>query len=407
MDFGKFRLGGELSDIEVVIGDKHFQLHRFPLYTRSNFFLKEFAKLGSQKIINLDKFPGGCQAFTAIADFCYNISVDITVENVISIRCGAKYLEMNGSGNLYEKTGVYIEEIMNNGRRGKNLQRVVSLLATIPEYQMEEITNHTLEQGISALTHYWNKSQYGMAIIEEVIKPEIQTILHGMEFEFFLKLIRACNEKTRNTDVINALVSEYIIYSINNNSITSNDSCSTDEDCSKDEPNGVQNGQSELTNGHLPRQESTTPETNVTVVLSETTLNVIERLLDVIQPNLSTLSHNMAGKWLKPLLEAYSKTDGNDEILGRIIAFMANELDENCLALMTEKALTSFSDKVDQEGLSERTKLLVTDHLAKQAEINQLTAKAFIAIMKKLSLHKTQSQDNLLNIIVALSTKGR
>ena len=124
-------MGGELSDIKVIVDGEEFQLHRFPLYTRSDFFLKEFAKLGIQQVVTLDDFPGGAPIFTIIADFCYNISVNITIDNVVGLRCGAKYLEMYGSGNLYERTGLMIEQIASDTRHGRSLEKLLTLITSI------------------------------------------------------------------------------------------------------------------------------------------------------------------------------------------------------------------------------------------------------------------------------------
>ena len=38
MDFSKFRASGDLSDLVVVVEGQEFQLHRFPLYAKSDYF---------------------------------------------------------------------------------------------------------------------------------------------------------------------------------------------------------------------------------------------------------------------------------------------------------------------------------------------------------------------------------
>lgn len=81
MDYSKFRQSGELSDITVVVNGKDFNLHRFPLFVRSDYFAS-LAKGGdgtggSSKLV-IDDFPGGEQTFDLVANFCYNMKIDIS-----------------------------------------------------------------------------------------------------------------------------------------------------------------------------------------------------------------------------------------------------------------------------------------------------------------------------------------
>lgn len=395
MDFGKFRLGGELSDIEVVVEDKHLQLHRFPLYTRSNFFLKEFAKLGTQQAITLNRFPGGVEIFTVIADYCYNISVPINVDNVIGLRCGAKYLEMHGSGNLYEKTGIIIEGIVGNARRGKDLDQVVRLIARISAYQMEEATIHAFDQCISALVHHWNKCQYGMTAVEEIKRPEILDIIVKMDFEFFIKMLNKCKEKTKNLEVINVLVSEYILHILNSNEPEGG------------RKNGDMNGTNGMDGGDSDGESleiETLSNSNHKNIFCEQSLKKIQTLLKDIQPNLST---SATSKWLKPLLEAYSEVHGSDEVLGSIAALMANQMDEESISKMSEQTIVSFAEKVNCDELNENTRVLIASHLASQVDNGRLTVPGFMTILKALDLNQAPCQDNVLRIISALNTKGK
>lgn len=401
MDFGKFRVGGELSDIEVVVSGNHFHLHRFPLYTRSGFFLKEFAKLGVQKVITLVNFTGGADAFTLIADFCYNISVDINVTNVIALRCGAKYLGMDGSGNLYEKTGMLIEEIMTNARRGKDLERFLTLLSTLAQYESNDTVNHALEQCVNTLVHRWNKSQYGMAALDDIHQPNIQAIIFEINFDFFIKFLISCKEKTTNHEVLNTLVSAYVQHmldmdNISNISIDDGDATSTTTTTTT----------TASTSSTGSDDEHEAPTCRHPSPYNELSLRRIQSLLDILKPDLS-----LAGPvaWLKPLLEKYSKLEDSDsaEIIGSITAVMVNQMDTDCIQMMNEKTLLTFSDKVNTETLCEETRKLIIHHMEKLAGADALSTKGFMRILKDLKLYNTSSPDGILTTAAMLNSKGK
>lgn len=416
MDFRKFRVGGELSDIIVIIEENQFQLHRFPLYTKSGLFLKEFAKLGSRHAINLENFPGGIEVFTIIADFCYNITIEITVENVVGIRCGAKYLEMWGSGNLYEKTGIFIEEVLKNGKRGKELDKMLVLLSSTSKYNTNEASKHTQEQCLSSLIQHWNKSQYGTSTIEQVMSDSIQAVFFAMDFDFFIGIMQKCQEQAKNPEVVNILISSYIKFLIENTQNTGDNTAvgngysnlersdssegSDDSQDSDDSQNRkvskdveTENGL-ELTtcNGHNP--------------LDEQNLEKIQTLLSILKPNSMLVKHTIV-EWLKPLLQAYSKSDNSSEILGSIAAIMANQMDAECISLLGEQILISFVEKVEADSLSLEVKELFLEHLMKMAADGALTLETFLKTMENLKLQTISCHDNLLHITSVLNSRGK
>lgn len=452
-------MGGELSDIKVIVDGEEYQLHRFPLYTRSDYFLKEFAKLGAQQVVTLDDFPGGHTIFPIIADFCYNITAKITVDNVVGLRCGAKYLEMYGSGNLYERTGLIIEQIANETRHGRNLEKLLTLISTIAAYDKYDTTQQTLELCVSALVHHWNKYQYGTTSLYEVTTPEVQSLFFSMDFEFFLKLIRACKERLESNEVLCTLVSEYVLHIINSDSagkppVVSDDANTTtagddedkaDDEAATDDEDGEkpaateddkENGDdtadaADQTNSDdATASDDTTEETasdatekeqveaqqssgvdetekdieTAKITFSEESLEKIQSLLESIRP--VRMSRKVAAKWLCPLLEAYSDVDGSDKLLGRIAALMANQMDEECVATMSEETLLAFADQVVVEELSENTQSLLLEHLVNLADAERLTVGGFMELIKRMPLNNTACHDSLLNIISQLNSKG-
>lgn len=124
MDFSKFLNTGELSDVIVTVNGKDFNLHKFPLYIKSDFF-RALARqstdiqrhpggggggVDSESFVNgdtpgatrivLSDFPGGPDTFQLVAAYCYNVRVNATRVNVCQLRCAAEFLQMTGAGNL-------------------------------------------------------------------------------------------------------------------------------------------------------------------------------------------------------------------------------------------------------------------------------------------------------------------
>ncbi|GFO34178.1 root phototropism protein 2 [Plakobranchus ocellatus] len=132
MDFAKFRGSGDLSDITVIVRGREHKLHKFPFFARSDYFC-ELARSKSERelehiTVKLEDFPGGNETFEQVADFCYNMPLDITKENVIALRCAAEYLKMFGPGNLTDKADKYLSNTIASARMVKATTAIVSLL---------------------------------------------------------------------------------------------------------------------------------------------------------------------------------------------------------------------------------------------------------------------------------------
>ncbi|XP_076949963.1 BTB/POZ domain-containing protein At5g03250-like [Bidens hawaiensis] len=112
--------GGLPYDVTVEVGDMSFNLHKFPLITRSGLLTKLIGDFSNEDehvcIVHLDEIPGGSKTFELIARFCYDIKFELTAHNVISLRCAADCLEMTddfGRENLITITeNFFIEEVL-------------------------------------------------------------------------------------------------------------------------------------------------------------------------------------------------------------------------------------------------------------------------------------------------------
>ncbi|KAJ3672115.1 hypothetical protein LUZ60_006836 [Juncus effusus] len=108
------------SDVVVEVGEFSFHLHKFPLINRSGTLQKLINSQDSnsnsnqQCIIRLHDIPGGSKAFETISKFFYDIKMELTAQNIVSVHCAAHYLHMTddfGEGNLMTQTEYFLREV--------------------------------------------------------------------------------------------------------------------------------------------------------------------------------------------------------------------------------------------------------------------------------------------------------
>ena len=132
MDYSKFRQSGELSDITVVVNGKEFHLHRFPLYVRSDYFAS-LARQGSSEDsgsnrLEIVEFPGGEQTFDLVANYCYNMKIDIDRNNVCQLRCAAEFLNMKDSGNLADNADRVLNDLLTSAKLNRNIDMIIDFV---------------------------------------------------------------------------------------------------------------------------------------------------------------------------------------------------------------------------------------------------------------------------------------
>ncbi|KAM7252189.1 hypothetical protein ACFE04_024072 [Oxalis oulophora] len=104
------------SDVTVRAGGASFQLHKFPLVSKSGYIRKIVSESidADLSIIEIPDVPGGSEAVELAAKFCYGINFEISTENIAMIRGAADYLEMTEDyavGNLVERAEAYLNEV--------------------------------------------------------------------------------------------------------------------------------------------------------------------------------------------------------------------------------------------------------------------------------------------------------
>ncbi|KAI3793627.1 hypothetical protein L1987_36247 [Smallanthus sonchifolius] len=106
------------SDVTIEIGGTSFNLHKFPLISRSGLLSKLIGDCHNEDVsicfVHLSDIPGGARTFELIAKFCYDVKLEVTSHNVISLRCAADYLQMTedyGEENLIAQTEFFLNEV--------------------------------------------------------------------------------------------------------------------------------------------------------------------------------------------------------------------------------------------------------------------------------------------------------
>ncbi|KAK6932093.1 BTB/POZ domain [Dillenia turbinata] len=106
------------SDVVVEVGEMSFNLHKFPLLSRSGVMERLIADSSEGEegcVIKLPDVPGGARTFELVAKFCYGVKLELTASNVVYLRCAAEQLEMTeeyGEGNLISQTEVFLNQVV-------------------------------------------------------------------------------------------------------------------------------------------------------------------------------------------------------------------------------------------------------------------------------------------------------
>ncbi|KAG2274009.1 hypothetical protein Bca52824_056564 [Brassica carinata] len=161
---------GLKPDVVIQVQDQTFHLHKFPLLSRSGYLEALFSKASetASHHAQLHDIPGGPDTFLHVANFCYGVKIEVTAENVVTLRCAAEYLQMSenyGNANLIYLT----ESFLNDDLREKLLpiaeelgivSRCISSLAVKASYAEDKsLFNWPISAPETTTTTLWNGIQ--------------------------------------------------------------------------------------------------------------------------------------------------------------------------------------------------------------------------------------------------------
>ncbi|CAF1785327.1 BnaC09g43490D [Brassica napus] len=106
---------GLKPDVVIQVQDQTFHLHKFPLLSRSGYLEALFSKASetASHHAQLHDIPGGPDTFLHVANFCYGVRIEVTAENIVTLRCAAEYLQMSenyGNANLIYLTESFLND---------------------------------------------------------------------------------------------------------------------------------------------------------------------------------------------------------------------------------------------------------------------------------------------------------
>ncbi|KAF3633349.1 hypothetical protein FXO37_27068 [Capsicum annuum] len=224
-----------LSDLTIEVRSTSFALHKFPLVSQSGRTRKLLLEAKDTNVSRINLTSGGSNAFELAVKFYYGVNVEITISNMVLLKCAARFIEM--TEDIFEKNLEIRTECIDSKTPsdwwGKSLmmlnlgffQRVLSavkikektriivkIIAGLLPAQSKKnaapmaFLSSLLKSAIAALTSIFCKSdlerriglQLDQAILEDILIPanphgnnhsplyDIDSILRI--FSFFLKL---------------------------------------------------------------------------------------------------------------------------------------------------------------------------------------------------------------------------
>ncbi len=213
MDFSKFRETGELSDITVVVNEREFKLHKFPLYIKSDFFRAlARSKITERDRVELADFPGGELTFEEVANFFYNIKVNITKDNVCKLRCAAEFLQMTSSANLADLTDRFLQDNLTSAKLSKNLDAITDLLTQCCDLGAIAEQAGVVNKCITAIVDCWLISTKFVRKNAQLDKSDLSQLQKLTQFplNWFLLLFITARDKAVRPAVLATLIELYI-----------------------------------------------------------------------------------------------------------------------------------------------------------------------------------------------------
>ena len=216
MDFSKFRQSGDLSDLTVTVNEQVFKLHKFPLYAKSEYFCK-LAHSADVKKVELVGFPGGPEIFSIVADFCYNMKIELSKNNIVQVRCAAEFLQMKGDGNLIDISDKFFQDTITSTKMSRSTSCIASLLLYASAVGELANVSGIVDVCCEALIECWLKPPTKFSSPTNISKQanerrEDKTIiaLLSLPLDWYLKLIISARDRGVQSSLLAELSTSYI-----------------------------------------------------------------------------------------------------------------------------------------------------------------------------------------------------
>ncbi|KAF3631043.1 hypothetical protein FXO38_26824 [Capsicum annuum] len=104
-----------LSDLTIEVRSTSFALHKFPLVSQSGRTRKLLLEAKDTNVSRINLTSGGSNAFELAVKFYYGVNVEITISNMVLLKCAARFIEMTEDifeKNLEIRTEVFLKDVV-------------------------------------------------------------------------------------------------------------------------------------------------------------------------------------------------------------------------------------------------------------------------------------------------------
>ncbi|CAD5122852.1 DgyrCDS11254 [Dimorphilus gyrociliatus] len=200
-ELNTWRRSGELSDLTIQIDDSEFNLHKFPMFIKSDYLKKKISECNDNKaVLKLSNFPGGKEIFEIVSEFCYGERSSLSQENVVQTRCAAHLLEMETTGNLASFCDRVIDDLLRNAKNSRSTSVSIEMLAVCE--QLGDISDKAgiVDRCVSALIDVLSISG----------RQQVTETLTGLSSNWFEKLLGAARKKNMRPHIIGEMLISYL-----------------------------------------------------------------------------------------------------------------------------------------------------------------------------------------------------
>ncbi|XP_048748157.1 uncharacterized protein LOC125660391 [Ostrea edulis] len=383
MDFSKFRESGDLSDLTVTVDEQVFKLHKFPLYAKSEYFCK-LAHSADVKKVELMGFPGGPEIFSIVADFCYNMKIDLSKNNIVQVRCASEFLQMKGEGNLIDMAGKFFNDTITSTKMSRSTSCIASLLLYASAVGELANVSGIVDICCEALIDCWLKPPTKFSSPTNILKQmpdrrEDKTILAllSLPLDWYMKLILSARDQGVQSTLLAELSTSYIAVVI---------------DREESEEKSAQSGESGDGHAKSPRAKSP-KKTDIAKVLDS---------IITVLPEDSLYSDVITIDWLTKVIRvATSHNCKCRKLLIKSAGELLSTLSAEDLCIISPSLLRDIVEEScsSENGQMEKACRIVDTYMSEMVRKGVLTAETFKLLATVVPKDARSNHDQMYNIL--------
>jgi hypothetical protein len=390
MDFSKFRESGDLSDLTVTVDEQVFKLHKFPLYAKSEYFCK-LAHSADVKKVELVGFPGGPEIFSIVADFCYNMKIDLTKNNIVQVRCASEFLQMKGEGNLIDMAGKFFNDTITSTKMSRSTSCIASLLLYASAVGELANVSGIVDVCCEALIDCWLKPPTKFSSPTNIMKQmpdrrEEKTIiaLLSLPLDWYMKLILSARDQGVQSTLLAELSTSYIAVVI---------------DREESEDKSIQSGESGDGHAKSPRAKSP-KKTDIAKVLDS---------IITILPEDSLYSDVITIEWLTKVIRVATTHNCKcRKLLIKSAGELLSKLSAEDLCIISPSLLRDIVEEScsSENGQMEKACRIVDTYMSEMVRKGVLTAETFKLLATVVPKDARSNHDQMYNILEYVLSAG-